>query len=311
MNLLWLLSLFVPVMAQTCSRITPASIVDLDNATLAGNDVLNLVRPVGAMPPAVAWDPAVTPSTGYHSISVTFAAPAVVTSCEWRANTNGTRSPTGLRFFSAPGGLLLATTQNLTTPMTAVSYTFPMNPSPALSSIYVQIYKSTPNPAQMYSLSCSTCVAPNATATIITERLIDPSQVATILGSVGVGAGTLSLVILVAAYLSKFFRPGPDGKRPTLTEAFEKAIGTAKTQAEAVVKEVGETSKQQALEFVKDPKNVMEAIKDPKAAVQKAKEAFIETVKESVEKNVSEEEKNIVLRVVHDDESTSTVKGSA
>jgi hypothetical protein len=134
---------------------------------------------------------------------------------------------------------------------------------------------------------------------------------------VGVGAGTVSLLVLVVGYLTKLFRPGPDGKRPTLAEAFSKAIGAAKTQAETVVKEVGEKSKEQVVEFVKDPKKVMEAIKDPEAAAKKAKEAFVENVKDSVAKNVSEEDKNIVLRVVHEvdkeheEGSTPPVKGSA
>lgn len=154
------------VFAQNCNRVPPATIVDLDNlpltCTTCGVD--NLINPIGAVPPATEWNPLTIPSSGYYRFSMTFAQPAEISSCDWWANTDGTHSPTGMKFYTAPGGSLLASTPSITTPMRNTFYDFPFIPSPFLYSVYVEVYKSTTWQGQMYYLSCNTCVFPSETS---------------------------------------------------------------------------------------------------------------------------------------------------
>ena len=107
-----LLAFINSVFSQNCNNVSPVSIVDLDSIPLAAANcgVENLINPIGALPPNYDWDPSYVPSTGYYRLTLSFAQPTLITSCDWWANTDGTHSPTGMKFFTQPGGTLLAST---------------------------------------------------------------------------------------------------------------------------------------------------------------------------------------------------------
>jgi hypothetical protein len=97
-------------------------------------------------------------------------------------------------------------------------------------------------------------------------QLSDSSNVL-ILGGVAVGLSSLSLLILAGKYLLKKFAPGPDGKRPSISNVASELITTAKEKASTVLKEVSgdieQAVKQEVSAVMKDPKSLITKAKNP------------------------------------------------
>jgi hypothetical protein len=340
---------------------------------------------------------------------MTFQEPSLITSCDFWASTDGTHSPTGLKFYDKPGGTLLASTSSFTSPMRQTSYNFLFIPPVVLPYIYFEIYKSTTWQVWIDTLSCNTCYDPSETPTpsfsrfptpsltpqspsvssseepspSLTESLkpvssnslppsislsisptISPSvtsvssnsltpsislsktpessltqtitpvlkltpsyspinmsgleslfsgnstlatiiqdsgQSDTLMGLSGaaIGVGGLSFLILAYKFIAKKFAPGPDGKRPSISEVASSLFSSAKAKATEIAKDIGEDLEQQVKAAVKDPKSAMGLLKDPKSALNFAKTGAAKTLTKVVKENVPASESGVVLDMVN------------
>ena len=62
----------------------------------------------------------------------------------------------------------------------------------------------------------------------------------TILGSVGVGTGSLALLLMAYKFILGQFQEGPDGKRPSVSQVLCKLVGRAKTSGPITIRTVTE-----------------------------------------------------------------------
>ena len=132
--------------------------------------------------------------------------------------------------------------------------------------------------------------------TVIVSSTGDVST-ATILGGAGVGIGAVSIGLIVLKFISSQFKPDADGKKPSISEVISKLFGKVKAQALDAAKDVAKRTEEQAMNFVKDPKNLVNAVKDPNAAIKSAKDAIIDNVKKGVADNVPLSESSVVLNL--------------
>jgi hypothetical protein len=170
--------------SQICQRVKPVSVKDLDNIKIAQSGCLlsNIMNVYS--PSALPWNPNSVPSRGYYRINMTFEAPSLISSCDLWPSTDGSHSPTGIKFYDIPSGTLLASTPSLTSTLKKKFYNFSIPPT-ILSSVYVEIYKSTTWQIWINTLSCNTCYDPSPSLTSSqTEThshlpLLSPSQTET------------------------------------------------------------------------------------------------------------------------------------
>ena len=132
--------------------------------------------------------------------------------------------------------------------------------------------------------------------TVIVSSSGDVST-ATILGGAGVGIGAVSIGLIVLKFISSQFKPDADGKKPSISEVISKLFGKVKAQALDAAKDVAKRTEEQAMNFVKDPKNLVNAVKDPNAAIKSAKDAIIDNVKKGVADNIPLSESSVVLNL--------------
>jgi hypothetical protein len=132
--------------------------------------------------------------------------------------------------------------------------------------------------------------------TVIVSSTGDVST-ATILGGAGVGIGAVSIGLIVLKFISSQFKPDADGKKPSISEVISKLFGKVKAQALDAAKDVAKRTEEQAMNFVKDPKNLVNAVKDPNAAIKSAKDAIIDNVKKGVADNIPLSESSVVLNL--------------
>jgi len=90
---------------------------------------------------------------------------------------------------------------------------------------------------------------------------------ATVLGGVAVSMSIVTIGVLAYKYFSKQFAPDASGNRPSVSQVMGNLFGLVKKETEVAVKE-------QIVNFVKDPANIINAIKDPESAVKSAKESL-------------------------------------
>ena len=142
-----------------CVQMEPSGIVDNDDLNIgtAGWTISNLLNtPVGKLPVSKGWNP--SKQSVYH-VTLSFKESAPIYSCDWWASTDGSHSPTGMKFYTEKGGTLLYTTPSTTTTLNNVKHSHMFTSNPNVTSIYVEIYKSTTWQIWFYYLSCSTCFA--------------------------------------------------------------------------------------------------------------------------------------------------------
>jgi hypothetical protein len=132
---------------------------------------------------------------------------------------------------------------------------------------------------------------------VVTAAAGGDVSTATILGGAGVGIGAASIGIILLKFISSQFKPDADGKRPSISDVLSKLFGKVKAQALDVAKDVAKRTEEQAMNFVKDPKNLVNAVKDPNAAIKSAKATMIDNVKKGVADNVPVSESSVVLNL--------------
>lgn len=267
------------VFAQTCNSVSQLAVEDLDNNTLVNSNfgISNIINPVGIVPPTYFWNPSLIPSNGYYRINLTFTKPTVITSCTIWSNTDSIHRPTGIKFFNQPNGTLFASSTSFTSP-----YDFSFNPSMSLSSIYIEVYKSTPNQTQIYYLSCNTCIPSSQNITVPIIINVIQSEIATILGGTAIGIGTLSLGLIVLIFILKHFKPDENGKRPSVSEVFSKLFGSVKDKVEDKLKDKVKKIEEQATLFIKDPANIINVINKPTETIQNIKDAVASNIKDTI-----------------------------
>jgi hypothetical protein len=129
----------------------------------------------------------------------------------------------------------------------------------------------------------------------------DAGQSDTLMGLSGaaIGVGGLSFLIIAFKFLAKKFAPGPDGKRPSISEVASSLFASAKTKVTEIAKDVGEDLEQQVKAVVKDPKSAMGLLKEPKSALNFAKTGAAKTLTKVVKENVPASESGVVLDMVN------------
>ena len=174
-----ILGFVTAVYSQVCDRITPRTVVDMDNLGLAqsGCSISNIIKPYAAA--NLPWNPSSVPSRGYYKISMTFQEAKPLTSCDFWASTDGSHNPTGVKFYDRPAGTLLSSTQSFTTRMTSKNYNFLMIPELNVSSIYIEVYKSTTWQLWLDAISCNTCYMPSDSITASPSRSLSPTRSST------------------------------------------------------------------------------------------------------------------------------------
>ena len=170
----------------------------------------------------------------------------------------------------------------------AVSSSESESPSP--------IFKQSPTPISIL-MSNSTVSPVNGTFTTIISDLAQ-SQLLTGIGGAALGASSLALLIMAAKYISKKFAPGPDGKRPSISEVASSLFSSAKAKATEIMEDVKGDIEQQVKAVVKDPKSALAALKDPNAALKSVKEAVALNVNRVVTKHVPASQQSAVLKMV-------------
>ena len=135
----------------------------------------------------------------------------------------------------------------------------------------------------------------------LTTLIQDSSQTQTLMGLSGaaIGVGGLSFLVIVYKFLAKKFAPGPDGKRPSISEVASSLFSSAKTKVTEIAKEVGSDIEEQVRAVVKDPKSAMGLLKDPKSALNFAKTGAAKTLNKVVKNNVPASESSVVLEMVN------------
>jgi hypothetical protein len=103
-------------------------------------------------------------------------------------------------------------------------------------------------------------------STLLTSvDFIDSSTMNTILGSVGVGAGGIALLLVLSRDLAAKFAPDASGKRPSVSQVFWNIFGCAakkvETQLKKELEEVSEKVKKDLQGALKDPASAFHAIK--------------------------------------------------
>lgn len=145
--------------ATVCNIANTSGIVDEDSVPLSSagytiNTVLDPPPPIGPLPNSPYWNP--VPRSIYR-MTLSFVSALPIHRCDsWAANTVD-HAPTGMKFYDANGTLLYAT-ESTTTRMRNVSYSYPFANSPNISSVYIEMYKSTTWQARLYYLACYTCM---------------------------------------------------------------------------------------------------------------------------------------------------------
>jgi hypothetical protein len=134
----------------------------------------------------------------------------------------------------------------------------------------------------------------------LTTLIQNAGQSDTVLGLSGaaIGGGGLSFLVMLYKFLAKKFAPGPDGKRPSMSEVASSVFASAKTKVTEIAKEVGDDIEQQVKAVVKDPKSAMALLKDPKSALNFAKTGAAKTLNKVVKNNVPVSESGVVLSMV-------------
>ena len=103
------------------------------------------------------------------------------------------------------------------------------------------------------------------TTLVTSVEFIESSTMNTILGSVGVGAGGIALLLALYNVISTKFAPDGSGKRPSVSQVFWSTFGGAAKKVEADVKkkldEVGEILKKNVEGAQKDLAGALQAIK--------------------------------------------------
>jgi hypothetical protein len=103
---------------------------------------------------------------------------------------------------------------------------------------------------------------------------------------------------MAARFIAGKFAPGPDGKRPSVSEVASNLFRTAKTKATEIMEDVKGDIEQQVKAVVKDPKLALAALKDPNAALKSVKEGVALQVNRVVTKHVPASQQSAVLKMV-------------
>jgi hypothetical protein len=147
-------------------------------------------------------------------------------------------------------------------------------------------------------MSNSTVSPVNGTlATIISD--LAQSQLLTGIGGAALGASSLALLIMAAKYISKKFAPGPDGKRPSVSEVASSMFSSAKAKASEIMEDVKGDIEQQVKAVVKDPKSALIALKNPNAALKSVKESVALNVNRVVTKHVPASRSSAVTKMIN------------
>lgn len=158
------------------------------------------------------------------------------------------------------------------------------------------IFKQSPIPISIV-MSNSTASPVNGTLATIISDLVDRNLLVGI-GGAALGASSLALLIMAAKYISKKFAPGPDGKRPSVSEVASSLFSSAKAKATEIMEDVKGDIEQQVKAVIKDPKLALAAMKDPNAALKSIKEGVALNVNRVVTKHVPASQQSAVLKMV-------------
>ena len=273
-----------PVSASPTSKETLTSTITPSEAPSRGISVTTSITESPSPTSAVSETVTLTASpTRAASESLTFTVSPTNT-----ATVSLTKTLTRTTSFSKSSTTSVSQTLNPTA-SAAVSSSESESPSP--------IFKQSPTPISIL-MSNSTVSPVNGTFTTIISDLAQ-SQLLTGIGGAALGASSLALLIIAAKYISKKFAPGPDGKRPSVSEVASSLFSSAKAKATEIMEDVKGDIEQQVKAVVKDPKSALIALKDPNAALKSVKEAVALNVNRVVTKHVPASRSSAVTKMIN------------
>jgi hypothetical protein len=115
------------------------------------------------------------------------------------------------------------------------------------------------------------------------------------IGGAALGVGSLSLLILLVKYISKKFAPGPDGKRPSISNVASSIFSLAKKKAASVVEDLEKDLEKEVKAAIKNPKKILTAVQDHTSTL---KSVVSKDLTKAVKNNLPVSESSVILKVI-------------